>query len=66
MRRVSESTSSPRASLEPVAEVIEQDLRLSVKLLRYLDSAYFGLVPGSALSTMPPSVSGPGMSRGGR
>ncbi len=30
-------------SLEQVVEVIEQDLGLSVKLLRYLNSAYFGL-----------------------
>ncbi len=30
-------------SLEEVVEVIEQDLGLSVRLLRYLNSAYFGL-----------------------
>jgi EAL and modified HD-GYP domain-containing signal transduction protein len=30
-------------TLERVVEVIEQDLGLSVKLLRYLNSAYFGL-----------------------
>lgn len=30
-------------SLEQVVEVIEQDLGLSVKLLRYLNSAYFGM-----------------------